>query len=92
MAAEEGKPIAHFLITRLYFVCPDCVPKDDGNRITFYDEEELVGYYNDLHIGFESGEHKTVPEGQRLVISCEHCSKDLAEGSVTHELSDIFDE
>ena len=92
MITTKQTPIAYFLVTQFQFVCPDCLPSDAIGILTFYEEEEMVGYYNDLHIGFESEEHKAATEGKGFTISCEFCKKNLAEGQVTHELSDIFAE
>jgi hypothetical protein len=92
MTPTEQTPIAYFLVTQFQFVCADCLPSDAKGILTFYEEEEIVGYYNDLHIGFESEEHKAATEGKGLTISCVHCKKNLAQGQVTHELSDIFAE
>ncbi len=90
---EQQIPIAFFLVNKFHFVCPDCMPEDTKEfQITFYEKEDIIGYYNDLHIGFRSHEHENATEGKRLIISCNHCNKNLAEGSLTHELSDMLDE
>lgn len=90
MLEKERTPIAFFIVTDFHFVCPDCIPEDTKARLTFYDKEEIVGYYNDLHIGFQSQEHETTSEGDSLVVTCQYCNKNLAEGKVTHDLSDMF--
>ena len=90
MTEKDGEPIAFFLVTKFDFVCPDCLPKDEKQILTFYDKEDIIGYYNDLHIGFYLRAHENAKEGAPLVVWCTHCNKALAEGSVTHELSDIF--
>jgi|GEM_PF-5105318 len=87
---DTPTPIAFFLVTQFDFVCPECLPQDEKETLTFYDKEEIVGYYNDLHIGFHLRGHENAGEGEDLVVSCKYCRKTLAEGKVTHELSDMF--
>ena len=92
MTDKEQEPIAFFLVTKFQFVCPDCLSEGEKEILTFYEEDDVVGYYNDLNIGFHSQEHERAAEGKPLTISCDSCNKNLAKGSLTHELSDMFDD